>query len=104
MPSEPIEAEFIRPPALTNAQEDEYRVLDREGPLSLHSTHTETCVGSGTPGSPEVTVKELEADRTREGYHIVSFEKTAGEDPREWSLSRKWYVYLFLKRPLKDTS
>ena len=73
MPSEPVEAEFIRPPALTNAQEDEYRILDREGPLSRHSTHTETFVGSGTPGSPEVTVKELEADRTREGYHIVSF-------------------------------
>ena len=104
MPSEPIEAEFIRPPALTNAQEDEYRVLDREGPLSRHSTHTETFVGSGTPGSPEVTVNELEADRTREGYHIVSFEKTAGEDPREWSPSRKWYVYFFLKRPPKDTS
>lgn len=92
MPSEPIEAEFISPPALTNAQEDEYRVLDREGPLSRHSTHTQTFVGSGTPGSPEVTVKELEADRTREGYHIVSFEKSAGEDPREWSLSRKWFV------------
>jgi hypothetical protein len=93
MSSEPIEAEFISPPALTNTQEDEYRVLDREGPLSRHSTRTETFVGSGTPGSPEVTLKELEADRTREGYHIVSFEKGAGEDPREWSPAQKWYVY-----------
>ncbi|KAF9043853.1 MFS general substrate transporter [Hymenopellis radicata] len=74
MPSEPLEAEFASPPALSKDQEDEFRQLDMEGPLA--------------------TLAELERAFTKEGIHIVTFEKGKGEDPREWAKGKKWYVTL----------
>lgn len=75
MPSEPIEAEFVHPPALTEKQEEQLRQLEREG-----------------PDSQQTTVLDIE------GAHpealIVTFEKGAGEDPREWPKVKKWYVTL----------
>ncbi|EDR06334.1 polyamine transporter [Laccaria bicolor S238N-H82] len=38
MPSEPIEAEFISPPALLSAQEDDFRILHSEGPPTRQSS------------------------------------------------------------------
>lgn len=43
-------------------------------------------------GPPTETVHDLETIREKEGYHIVSFTKGTGEDPREWSKGKKWYV------------
>ncbi|KAF9447352.1 MFS polyamine transporter [Macrolepiota fuliginosa MF-IS2] len=87
MPSEPIEAEFAYPPVLTQAQEEEYRQLEKEGPLSGRTTPT---VAGGSPNS----LSEVEQARKHEGYIIVQFDKGAGEDPREWSHGRKWVVTL----------
>jgi hypothetical protein len=46
MPSEPLEAEFAFPPALSQAQEDEFRNLELEGPLLRLSTKHTTMVTS----------------------------------------------------------
>ncbi|KAE9411519.1 MFS polyamine transporter [Gymnopus androsaceus JB14] len=86
MPSEPIEAEFATPPALSQAQEEEFRQLELEGPLHV----------SRLPTSAEniTSIQELERKLTRDGFHIVGFEKGQQEDPREWSRGRKWYITL----------
>ncbi|KAG6827017.1 hypothetical protein H0H92_013537 [Tricholoma furcatifolium] len=85
MPAEPIEAEFAFPPALSRSQEEEYRQLGREGPLTRHpSLHTITDI--------TLSVHDLEKTYTKEGFHVVEFEPGAGEDPREWSKSRKWFI------------
>lgn len=86
MPSEPLEAEFSFPPALSSAQDDEYRELAHEGPLSL----TKSAGGSTLNVAEPTTVKDLEAAYEHRGIHIVEFEKGAGEDPREWGKARKW--------------
>lgn len=87
MPSEPVEAEFASPPVLTRAQEEEYRQLEREGPLTPYSsTQAPTPTYAGT--SPDLT--ELEQTHAKDGYLIVSFDKGKGEDPREWDKGRKW--------------
>ncbi|THV06107.1 MFS polyamine transporter [Dendrothele bispora CBS 962.96] len=85
MASEPVEAEFAHPPVLTRAQEDEYRELAQEGPLSRSSTVTDTF----TP-----TLEVLKQTYSKQGYKLVEFEKGKGEDPREWSKLKKWYVTL----------
>ncbi|KIY53144.1 MFS general substrate transporter [Fistulina hepatica ATCC 64428] len=90
MPSEPIEAEFAVPPALTTAQEEEFRILEREGPLS--DSVTQLDIDVDTAPAPDLAV--LSKTRTNDGYHIVAFEPGAGEDPREWSKGKKWYVTL----------
>jgi hypothetical protein len=79
MPSEPIEAEFTSPPALSKGQEDEFRQLEMEGPLS------------STDGK-EHDLADLERALSKEGNHIVTFESGNGEDPREWGKGKKWYV------------
>jgi len=79
MPSEPIEAEFAHPPALTLAQEEEFRQLEQEGPLV-----------SPTLGSAATSLKAIEDGYRKEGLKIVSFER--GEDPREFSRFKKWYA------------
>lgn len=84
MPSEPIEAEFAFPPALTQAQDDEFRNLELEGPLFRSSTRHSTAVAS---------IADIEAEYTRKGVHIVTFDKGTGEDPREWSSGKKWCVF-----------
>ncbi|RDB29863.1 hypothetical protein Hypma_013845 [Hypsizygus marmoreus] len=91
MPSEPLEAEFAFPPALTRHQEDEYRVLDREGPIPLspRSTRHSTVVANA---SGNVSITDLEKQFQDEGVRVVSFEKGVGEDPREWGLGKKWYI------------
>ncbi|TFK32293.1 MFS polyamine transporter [Crucibulum laeve] len=88
MPSEPIEAELAYPPVLSPAQEEGFRVLEKENPLDRHTTRGSTFVGTATP--PDLL--ELEATHTRQGYHIVTFDKGKGEDPREWSNGKKWYI------------
>ncbi|KAG5351147.1 hypothetical protein C0989_007737 [Termitomyces sp. Mn162] len=88
MPSEPIEAEFVFPPALSQEQEDEYRKLEREGPLTPnHQTPTATTTLTDT-----ITMNELEKQYTNQGFHLVEFTPGAGEDPREWNKGRKWAV------------
>ncbi|KAF7368751.1 MFS polyamine transporter [Mycena venus] len=87
MPSEPLEAEFIHPPALSELQEEELRQLEREG--TLHESETTTQVGSA---AASIVVKGLEAAVTRDGIHLVTFAPGTGEDPREWSRARKWYI------------
>ncbi|KAF8910195.1 MFS polyamine transporter [Gymnopilus junonius] len=100
MSSEPIEAEFARPPVLSREQEERFRTLEVErlpSVLSRPPTHV--------PGTPDTataydrtptigTVAELTDELKREGYKIVEFEKGAGEDPREWSNGKKWYITL----------
>lgn len=83
MPSEPIEAEFAFPAALSPAQEEEYRQLEQEGPLSRSITVT---------SSHAPTIRDEVAHFKQDGYKIVEFDKGAGEDPREWSKGQKWYV------------
>ncbi|KAG6833256.1 hypothetical protein H0H87_009431 [Tephrocybe sp. NHM501043] len=85
MPAEPIEAEFVFPPALSQRQEEEYRHLEREGPLSRASSHA--TVTDGT-----LSVHDLEKYYTIHGVHIVEFEPGTGEDPREWGVGRKWFI------------
>ncbi|TRM63626.1 major facilitator superfamily domain-containing protein [Schizophyllum amplum] len=95
MPSEPLEAEFASPPALSKAQEDELRELEREGPLKSEAPSlTETVIThkNDTNGVPDLD--RLHTRRSRQGYNIVEFEKGAGEDPREWGKMRKWLVTL----------
>ncbi|KAF8996141.1 major facilitator superfamily domain-containing protein [Cyathus striatus] len=76
MPSEPVEAILAYPPILTPEQEEQFRTLEQEGgPLSRHTT-----------------LHELEQTYTRTGYHVVTFDKGKGEDPREWSKFQKWYI------------
>ncbi|KAG6853492.1 hypothetical protein C0991_004038 [Blastosporella zonata] len=101
MPSEPIEAEFAYPPILTKAQEEEYRTLDQEGPLSLaralsqaskyshdvEATATNTVIG--TSSNEKVTVDDLAAQYKKEGVMLVEFESGTGENPREWNRSKK---------------
>ncbi|KAF6743954.1 spermine transporter [Ephemerocybe angulata] len=109
-------------PALSAEQEEQYRELGREGPLvvgadpavttaaqptrknSLHLTRTAThqtlqrVSTKGTTsfaanaGEKPVTVTELAGIHTREGFKIVGFTPGAGEDPREWSKGKKWFV------------
>ncbi|KAJ6531373.1 MFS polyamine transporter [Mycena vulgaris] len=88
MPSEPLEAELIHPSALSEAQEEELRQLELEGPLLplAHDSQTATKVGSAP------TLHDLEAAFTRDGMHVVVFEPGTGEDPREWGHARKWYI------------
>ncbi|KAJ7773860.1 MFS polyamine transporter [Mycena metata] len=83
MPSEPIEAEFIHPPALSKLQEEELRQLEREGPYGESATASK--VGS-------LSVQDLEAAFKEAGTHLVTFEPGTGEDPREWGSVRKWYI------------
>ncbi|PPR07179.1 hypothetical protein CVT26_012609 [Gymnopilus dilepis] len=98
MPSEPIEAEFARPPALSREQEEQFRTLEVERLPSLLSrppTHVPGTPDSVTAyeGTPTIcTVDDLTNELKREGYRIVEFEKGTGEDPREWSKGKKWYV------------
>ena len=40
----------------------------------------------------QVTVSELKEIHRKEGFKIVEFDKGTGEDPREWSKGKKWYV------------
>ncbi|KAL1759618.1 major facilitator superfamily domain-containing protein [Schizophyllum commune] len=95
MPSEPLEAEFAQPPALSRAQEDELRKLEREGPLdvSVAPSLSETVDVTYDVNAPP-DLDRLATRRTQQGYHIVDFEKGKGEDPREWSKARKWLVTL----------
>ncbi|KAF9479216.1 MFS polyamine transporter [Pholiota conissans] len=91
MPSEPIEAGFSFPPALTKEQDEEYRQLDAENLepiLSRQTTH------GGEPLQRVHTLRELEEVRTKEGYLLVGFDKGSGEDPREWGNGKKWLVTL----------
>ncbi|ESK92459.1 mfs polyamine transporter [Moniliophthora roreri MCA 2997] len=83
MPSEPLEAEFIHPPVFSPEQEEEFRVVGQER-SELHATAR----------SSEHTLADLERSYSRQGIHIVQFEKGKGEDPREWSRLSKWYVTL----------
>ncbi|KAH9475800.1 Major facilitator superfamily multidrug transporter NAG4 [Psilocybe cubensis] len=93
MPSEPIEAEFARPPVLSKEQEEEFRTLEQEN-IPAHAS------GVSTPGSVTydgnhvqfTTIDELEKLHTKEGYKLVTFEKGKGEDPRDWGKGKKWYV------------
>ena len=101
MSSEPIEAGFARPPALTTQQDEEFRVLNQEEgfglgkglivgtptTISRQSTHVSRRDGLSNP-----TVNDLARIHTKEGYRIVEFDKGTGEDPREWSHPRKWCV------------
>ncbi|KAF8898032.1 MFS polyamine transporter [Gymnopilus junonius] len=98
MSSEPIEAEFARPPVLSREQEERFRTLEVErlpSVLSRPPTHV--------PGTPDTateydrtptigTIDDLTNELKKEGYKIVEFEKGTGEDPREWSNGKKWYV------------
>ncbi|KAK7050034.1 hypothetical protein VNI00_005466 [Paramarasmius palmivorus] len=88
MPSEPIEAEFAVPPALSLAQEEEFRQLEQEGPL-----HSSDTLGNGKSHGKShkksSSVGDEEAAYTKEGINIVAFESGTGEDPREWSKFRK---------------
>ncbi|KAF9463757.1 MFS polyamine transporter [Collybia nuda] len=83
MPSEPLEAEFACPPALSRAQEDEFRNLEREGPLSRQSTRHSTAVAS---------IADIEDEYKHRGVRVVTFDQGTGEDPREWSKGKKWYI------------
>ncbi|CAK5265442.1 unnamed protein product [Mycena citricolor] len=78
MPSEPIEAEFADPPALSAEQEEMFRQLEAEGSPRASLTRV---------GSPVGVLPSKEVDP-----HVVMFTPGAGEDPREWSSGRKWYV------------
>lgn len=87
MPSEPLEAEFVHPPALSESQEEELRQLELEGPLCPpfpQESQTATKVGS------LASIRDLEAAFTKDGMHVVRFEPGTGEDPREWGRARKW--------------
>jgi len=88
MPSEPIEAELVFPPALTREQEDQLRELEIEGLIVIERPSTRHSHFSSPP-----TINQLEQTYTKEGFHIVKFDKGTGEDPREWSRFQKWYVY-----------
>lgn len=82
MPSEPIEAEFASPAALSREQEEELRQIEHEGPL--------------TRAQSQVTVADLaalEKGFEHDGAKVVKFEVGKAEDPREWSKFRKWCVY-----------
>ncbi|ESK91681.1 mfs polyamine transporter [Moniliophthora roreri MCA 2997] len=86
MPSEPIEAEFAAPPALSRTQEEEFRQLEQEGHLHLPRNSSDIL--------HDASLKEVEAAFRKEGVKTVSFEPGTGEDPREWSKLRKWYITL----------
>ncbi|TFK19031.1 spermine transporter [Coprinopsis marcescibilis] len=106
MPSEPIEAAlFTRPPALSREQEEEYRNLDRDGPLVLsrekstdsHPLERVSTRGATSFTKPDkkdvvVTVDKLVELHEKEGFKVVKFEPGSGEDPREWSNGRKWFI------------
>ncbi|EAU87133.1 spermine transporter [Coprinopsis cinerea okayama7 len=114
MPSEPIEAAlFTVPPALSHEQEERLRTLDREGPLVLTTTSSNDLSTTPTAHHPlervstrgtqnfshpdekkdvQVTVNQLSDIHEREGFKIVKFEPGTGEDPREWSKGKKWFV------------
>ncbi|KAJ7457263.1 MFS polyamine transporter [Mycena galericulata] len=85
MPSEPLEAEFIHPPALSESQEDELRELALEGPLPSTFWSPNATLAKGS----SLSLHDIEA---RDGMHVVMFEPGAGEDPREWGSARKWYI------------
>lgn len=84
---EPIEAEFIYPPALTSAQEEQFRELDIEGPLQRPTPSSDETANARAP-----SLKELERAFTRQGVNVVQFTPGAGEDPREWTRGKKWFV------------
>lgn len=99
MPSEPIEAELIRPPALSPEQEEEFRNLEIENlrsQLSRQATQGTTTY-AGSPSIRTANAHELEQVRTKQGYQIVAFDKGNGEDPREWGNGKKWSVVTFSK-------
>lgn len=84
MASEPAEATFAFPPALSREQEDEFRDLDREHGPEFALSRTATAV------SGHWTIAALERTYTERGIQVVNFEKGKGEDPREWTKARKW--------------
>ncbi|KAL0579081.1 hypothetical protein V5O48_002923 [Marasmius crinis-equi] len=85
MPSEPIEAEFARPPALTTTQEEKFRQLEQEGPAD--SNHTLAGTSAGTS-----SLSAVEEGYRKEGVKIVTF--GPGEDPRQFPQFKKWYITL----------
>ncbi|KAJ3897252.1 major facilitator superfamily domain-containing protein, partial [Lentinula edodes] len=86
MASEPAEATFAFPPALSREQEDEFRDLDREHGPEFALSRTATAV------SGHWTIAALERTYTERGIQVVNFEKGKGEDPREWTKAKKWFV------------
>ncbi|PPQ69265.1 hypothetical protein CVT24_000071 [Panaeolus cyanescens] len=92
MPSEPIEAAIAYPPILSEEQEEDFRTLDAENTISRRSTHGSATYTGGHSPRRVPTVHDLEELHTKEGYIIVKFEKGKGEDPREWSNGKKWYI------------
>ena len=94
MPSEPFEAVFARPPALTTQDENQLRELELEGVTITATTPGDDNEKSGIPPLSQQphTLSELEAAFTRKGVHIVKFEPGTGEDPREFSKAKKWLV------------
>ncbi|KDR73178.1 hypothetical protein GALMADRAFT_228304 [Galerina marginata CBS 339.88] len=97
MPSEPIEAEFSLPPALSPEQEEAFRTLEIENlPSYLPSYSTEVSASQVTAEDGKPTqfphIKDLTEEFTKEGYKIVTFERGHGDDPREWSIGKKWYL------------
>ncbi|KIJ54461.1 hypothetical protein M422DRAFT_73490 [Sphaerobolus stellatus SS14] len=87
MPSEPIETAFVYPPALSPEQEEVLRTLELEGPIPLARPASRRSTFAATP-----TLHDLEITYSKEGFHVVNFDKGTGEDPREWSKGKKWYV------------
>lgn len=81
MPSEPIEADFAAPPALSALRDAQFRELEVEGPPPHF-------FASSSNSTIDV------AEKAYPGYHLVQFEPGAGEDPREWSYWKKWCVSL----------
>ncbi|KAF8066995.1 MFS polyamine transporter [Lyophyllum atratum] len=105
MPSEPIEAEMAYPSPLSSAQENEYRMLEQEGPLALHhalsptsrhgdveAQHSAAQTVVGTPPNEKASIGDLAAEYRKEGVKLVEFEPGSGENPREWGFGRKWYI------------
>ncbi|KAG6832200.1 hypothetical protein H0H87_002310 [Tephrocybe sp. NHM501043] len=83
MSVEPIEAKPAFPPALS--QHQEYN--DLESGASSSRTSSDATVTSKT-----LSVGDLEKFYSKHGVHIVEFEPGTGEDPREWSVGKKWFV------------
>jgi hypothetical protein len=94
---EPVEAEFARPPIFNTAQERVLREEDVElgRAISNLAPPTNSVTSSNAPSQTATlheepkTAGELERGEKK---IIVYFEEGAGENPREWSKGKKWYV------------
>jgi hypothetical protein len=89
---EPVEAELARPPIFTSQQE--HQMQETDGRDLQHGDEQEgTAPTSPSDNSANASTLVLGADAEK-GKGEMEVDFGPGENPKEWSKAKKWYVLL----------